>query len=52
MKRAVRLLTTEMRYAVPAQDLRIDIARMPAVPRSRFAVTNVERVHEGPHAGR
>jgi cytochrome P450 len=44
MKRAVRLLTTEMRYDVPAQDLRIDMSRMPAVPRSRFVISNVKRV--------
>lgn len=34
MKRAARLLTTGMRYDVPAQDLTIDVTRMPAVPRS------------------
>ena len=44
MKRAVRLLTTEMRYEVPAQDLTIDMSRMPAVPRSRFVISNVKRV--------
>jgi fatty-acid peroxygenase len=44
MKRAVRLLTTEMRYEVPAQDLTIDMSRLPAVPRSRFVISNVKRV--------
>lgn len=44
MKRAVRMLTKEMRYTVPPQDLRIDMARMPAIPRSRFVIGSVERV--------
>jgi fatty-acid peroxygenase len=30
-----------MRYTVPEQDLHIDLARMPALPRSRFAMTDV-----------
>ncbi len=41
MKRAVQLLTTTMQYDVPKQDLRIDLSRMPAVPRSRFVISNV-----------
>ncbi len=41
MKRAVRLLAAEMRYDVPEQDLRIDLARMPAVPNSRLVIRNV-----------
>ena len=44
LKRAVRLLTTEMRYAVPTQDLRVNMARMPAVPYSRFIISSVERM--------
>ncbi|HYD53865.1 MAG TPA: cytochrome P450 [Gemmatimonadaceae bacterium] len=44
MKRAVRLLTREMRYTVPPQDLRLDMSRMPAVPRSRVVITDVQRV--------
>ena len=47
MKRAVRLLTTAMRYDVPEQDLRIDLTRMPAIPESRFVVRNVERAVSG-----
>jgi fatty-acid peroxygenase len=43
MKRAVRTLTREMRYDVPPQDLRIDLSRMPAIPRSRFVIANVRR---------
>ena len=41
MRRAVRLLATAMRYEVPEQDLRVDLSRMPAVPRSRFVIANV-----------
>lgn len=41
MTRAVRLLTAAMTYAVSAQDLTIDSARMPAVPKSRFVIAGV-----------
>ncbi len=41
MKRAVRLLTTGIHYDVPEQDLRIDLSRMPAIPKSRFVISNV-----------
>lgn len=41
LKRAVRLLTTCMRYDVPEQDLLVDLSRMPALPASRFVITNV-----------
>lgn len=41
MKRAVRLLTTAMHYDVPPQDLRIDLSKMPALPKSRFVIRNV-----------
>ncbi len=45
MKRAVRLLTTAMQYDVPAQDLRIDLSRMPARPKSGFVISNVRPTH-------
>jgi fatty-acid peroxygenase len=41
VKRAVRLLSSAMRYDVPPQDLTVDLSRMPAVPRSRFVIDNV-----------
>jgi fatty-acid peroxygenase len=41
MKRAMRRLTTSMRYEVPEQDLRIDLSRMPALPSSRFVIAGV-----------
>ena len=44
MKRAVRLLTSAMRYDVQTQDLRIDLSRMSAIPESRFVITNVRRL--------
>lgn len=46
MKAALRLLTTGMHYRVPEQDLRIDLRRMPAVPRSRFMIADVVPVPE------
>lgn len=41
MKRALRLLTSELDYRVPAQDLALDWSRLPALPRSRFVVEAV-----------
>jgi fatty-acid peroxygenase len=43
-KTAARLLASEMDYDVPEQDLRIDLARIPAIPKSRFVIANVSRV--------
>ena len=43
VKTAVRMLTEEMRYEVPEQDLSIDLSRMPAIPASRFVIRNVRR---------
>ena len=43
VKRTVRLLTEEMQYDVPEQDLTIDPSRMPAAPKSRFIIGNVRR---------
>ncbi|MCE6077436.1 cytochrome P450 [Agrobacterium vitis] len=42
MKQATLMLTRQIRYDVPDQDIRIDWARMPALPRSRFVVSNVD----------
>lgn len=44
MTRAVRLLTAAMTYEVPDQDLTIDTARMPAVPKSRFVSAGIRAV--------
>ena len=43
LKTSVRLLTEEMRYEVPDQNLRVNLSRMPALPASRFVITNVRR---------
>lgn len=47
-KMAVRMLTTSMHYQVPQQDLRISLSRMPAIPASRFIISNVERLPSAP----
>lgn len=41
MAAAVRLLTNEMAYRVPAQDLQIRRNRLPAIPRSRLVLDQV-----------
>ncbi|HYO79956.1 MAG TPA: hypothetical protein VES20_01030, partial [Bryobacteraceae bacterium] len=43
IKRAVLHLTRTMEYRVPPQDLRVDLGRMPAQPRSRFRIDSVRR---------
>ncbi|MXQ10849.1 cytochrome P450 [Microvirga makkahensis] len=42
VKTAMRLLTREMTYRVPAQDLRVDLSRVPAIPNSRFLIDHVQ----------
>lgn len=44
MKVALSSLTKSMQYDVPEQDLRINLSRMPAIPESRFVVSNVRRI--------
>lgn len=46
MKLGLDFLLQRLEYAVPAQDLRIDAARLPALPRSRFVIGDV-RVRQG-----
>jgi len=41
MKVAVDFLARRIAYDVPEQDLRIDLSRLPALPRSRFVISNV-----------
>lgn len=43
MKSAVRMLTERIAYDVPPQDLRLDMRTVPAIPASRFVMTNVAR---------
>lgn len=40
IKESVRLLLS-MDYVVPAQDLEVDLARLPSIPQSRFIISNV-----------
>ncbi len=51
VKTATRLLVTAMKYDVPAQSLRINLSRMPAIPESRFVISNVRQVSKwsAPH---
>jgi fatty-acid peroxygenase len=41
MKAALRVLTRRITYEVPPQDLSISLTRIPALPASRFVMTNV-----------
>ena len=41
MKVALVVLARRIEYDVPEQDLRIDFSKLPALPRSRFVITNV-----------
>ncbi len=41
MKAVIRVIVREMTYKVPPQELKIDLARIPALPRSGFLMPNV-----------
>ena len=41
---ATRFLCQRIRYDVPPQDLRLEFARLPALPRSRFVISHVRGV--------
>jgi fatty-acid peroxygenase len=41
MKSIIRVLVREMNYEIPSQDLKIDLARIPALPNSRFVVSKI-----------
>lgn len=41
MKVACEFLTEQIVFDVPDQDLRIDMSRLPALPKSRFVISNV-----------
>ncbi|MGV2827061.1 cytochrome P450 [Myxosarcina sp. GI1(2024)] len=41
-KTAVHLLTHTMSYNVPRQDLTLNLSRLPTIPKSRFAIDNVQ----------
>jgi len=44
MTMALDMLTKELRYVVPAQDLLIDLAQIPALAKSRFVMADVRLV--------
>ena len=43
MERSLRMLLCEMEYRLPAQDLRIDRSRMPALPGSKIILEDIRR---------
>lgn len=43
MKAITRMLAREMEYRVPPQDMRINLSRIPALPHSRFVMTDVRQ---------
>jgi len=49
MKVGVDVLTKRIVYEVPEQDLRIDFSRLPALPRSRFAIRAVRESFASRH---
>ena len=42
MQQALHILTEQIEYEVPPQDLSIDLARVPAMPASKFVLSNVK----------
>lgn len=52
VKEAVRLLCRGLDYSVPAQDLTLDLAVIPALPRSGFIIADVRARPAGSDAGR
>ncbi len=48
MRTAVRLLTREMTYSVPEQDLTVRLNRAPALPESHFVITDVRVTADRP----
>lgn len=51
MKTALAILTREMTYSVPRQDLRISLRRMPTLPASGFVISDVRSVPSSTTAG-
>lgn len=48
MKVACDFLTKRLAYDVPDQDLRLDLSRLPALPKSHFVMSNVSHVDKKP----
>ena len=43
-KVALELLVKEMEYQVPEQNLKVDLSRIPAIPKSRFRISEVKKL--------
>ena len=50
MKETVRLLTRQMSYGVPQQDLTVDHSRIPALPKSGFLMNRIRTKPQDPRA--
>lgn len=50
MKRTARILSTELAYTVPSQNLRVNLGRMPALPKSRFRIRDVRVIESAMHS--
>lgn len=44
LKASIRFLIESVRYDVPRQNLKIELSRIPAIPKSRFVIENVKRI--------
>lgn len=47
LKTSVRLLVSAGEFDMPEQNLRVDLARMQAIPESRFIIRNMRRLQPG-----
>ncbi|MGI2328582.1 cytochrome P450 [Planococcus sp. YIM B11945] len=48
MQAFFKYLTENITYTVPEQDLSYDMRRMPTMPKSRFIITNVQKLQQSP----
>ncbi|TAA66324.1 cytochrome P450 [Planococcus salinarum] len=48
MQSFFKYLTENISYTVPEQDLSYDMARMPTMPKSRFIINDVVKIHQSP----
>lgn len=46
LKGAVRFLTGSLRYEVPRQNLKIDLTKIPAIPKSHFVIVNLKKIEQ------
>lgn len=49
MQSFFKYLTENIRYTVPEQDLSYDMTRMPTMPKSRFIISNVQKIRQSPN---